>query len=340
MRFFSNESRQTHDDQARVEEHPERVSSEPVAVPAQRPASPWAASPGAAQERPAAGERPYDEYDDTRPQEAARPQDADLADDELAAQGARDRSTDDDRTVRDDGLPGLDTGERPPFHEPAAQPTAFGAGTPGGAVAASALANPMTHADPRLDRDIDRRTGDDPAGASAAHRSDEVDLPLEDGGTFEDPVVVEPGGDARTFAGDRGPDAPPSSPAMGAGPTTVPADMTRNAAEADGDSDGPAEQLPGTVPAPQLGPLFADSDAHAFRDRWRDVQLRFVDDPRGAADDAAALIDEAVDALANSLRSQKDQLAGAAATDSAHDTEQLRVRLRSYRDFLDRLLDL
>lgn len=339
MRFFSNESRQTHDDQARVEEHPERVSSEPVAVPAQRPASPWAASPGAAPERPAAGERPYDESDDTGPQEGARPQDADLTDDELAAQEARDRSTDDDRSVRDDGLPGLDTGERPPFHEPADQPTAFGAGTPGGAVAASALANPLTAPDRGLDRGPDRRPGDDLPGTPAAHRSDEVDLPLEDGGTFEDPVVVEPGGDARTFAGDSGPDAPVGSPAMGAGPTAVPADMTVNAAEADG-GDAPAEQLPGTVPAPQLGPLFADSDAHAFRDRWRDVQLRFVDDPKGAADDAATLIDEAVDALANSLRSQKDQLTGAAASDSAHDTEQLRVRLRSYRDFLDRLLDL
>ncbi len=317
MRFFSNESRQTHDDQAPVEEHPERVSSEPVAVPAQRPASPWAVSPGAAPERPAADERPYDESDD-----------------ELAAQEARDRSTD-DRSVRDDGLPGLDTGERPPFHEPPAQPTAFGAGTPGGAVAASALTNPLTDADRGTDRRID-----DPSGTPAAHRNDEVDLPLEDGGTFEDPVVVEPGGNARTFAGDRGPDAPTGPAAMNTGPTAVPADMTRNAAEADGGSDAPAEQLPGTVPAPQLGPLFADSDAHSFRDRWRDVQLCFVDDPKGATDDAATLIDEAVDTLADSLRSQKDQLAGAAATDSAHDTEQLRVRLRSYRDFLDRLLDL
>jgi hypothetical protein len=300
MRFFSNESRQTHDDQARVEEHPERVSSEPVAVPAQRPASPWAASPGAAPERPAADERPYDEPAD-----------------EAAAREAGDRSTDEQR----------------PFHEPPAQPTAFGAGTPGGAVAASALTNPLT--------DADRRTDDPPGtpGTPAAHRSDEVDLPLEDGGTFEDPVVVEPGGDARTFAGDRGPDAPASSPATGAGPAAVPADMTRNAAEADGGSDAPG-QLPGTAPAPQIGPLFADSDAHSFRDRWRDVQLRFVDDPRGAADDAATLIDEAVDTLANSLRSQKDQLAGATATGSDHDTEQLRVRVRSYRDFLDRLLDL
>jgi hypothetical protein len=100
-----------------------------------------------------------------------------------------------------------------------------------------------------------------------------------------------------------------------------------------------ADKLPGTVPAPELGPLFADPDAHAFRDRWRDVQLRFVDDPKAAAAEAAGLVDEVVEALSASLKKQREQIAGAAGQDSG-DTEQLRVRLRSYRDFLDHLLSL
>jgi hypothetical protein len=122
------------------------------------------------------------------------------------------------------------------------------------------------------------------------------------------------------------------APAGATGTAGTPADVAA--------SVPPDEKLPGTVPAPELGPLFADSDSHSFRDRWRELQLRFVDDPKAAADDAASLVDEAVDALAASIRSQKEELTGAAAADTAHDTEQLRVRLRSYRDFLDRLLGL
>jgi hypothetical protein len=122
---------------------------------------------------------------------------------------------------------------------------------------------------------------------------------LDDGGTFEDPVVVEPGSDARAFA------ATQAQPA--------------NAAD-----------------EPTVGPLFADHDAHGFRDRWRDVQLRFVDDPKAAADEAATLVEQAVDALTANLRQQHRSLGAVAEAD----TEQLRVRLRGYRDFLDRLLAL
>jgi len=408
MRFFSNDAREASDDDAQTDEpadtnpgdQPGHVKSEPVAVPVQRAqsTSPWAASPGTAPDRPGT---PADRTDDAEA-------DAELADretlDGTTGSGASvdsdagrqvrdpDHPGPDDRHVQDDGLPGLDTGEvdtpgsrtgeRSPFHEPAPQDTAFGAATVGGAVAASARANPLddradaptsstvasptdanttawdgpdtdTAADDHVQADR-VRTGTGPADAvdtdrveavpadvdvNDKHRADRgaddvSDLALEDGGTFSDPVVVEKDGDARTFAG--------------AASTSTSPDLNTDSADAstdtgpDTDADtvvagAPKEQLPGSVTAPELGPLFADPDAHAFRDRWRDVQLRFVDDPKAAADDAANLVDEAVDALAASLRSQKEQLAGAATSD---DTEQLRVRIRGYRDFLDRLLGL
>jgi hypothetical protein len=469
MRFFSNDARQPADDQTQVDEHPERVQSEPVPVPQQRPPSPspWAATPGT---RPDVQDRDVQDRDvqdrdvqdrdvqnrdvqnrdvqdrdsdpdrdprvrddqqavgalavdtddavdtapdrdggdldlnralnpdserDAEPNRHAAPDDDDDrnradrhleergADDRGADQGADDRYRDDDlaedelaaRETRD----GTTEAERRPFYPPEPQATAFGAGTVGGAVAASATAGPHTdvtgpHTDvtgPHTDfRNTDEQESDavridDPDGFQRRDDSiggtpnDVIDAPLQDGGTFEDPVVVDSGGDARTFAGtapasaaDRASGA--DDPLTGGQPVAgqplagqpVPAAVSvdsLNGGTGTGDeaANVPSEEsLPGTVPPPELGPLFADTDAHAFRERWRDVQLRFVDDPKAAADEAATLVDEAVDALAASLRSQKDQLTGAAANDMAGDTEQLRVRIRSYRDFLDRLLGL
>ncbi|HET9141387.1 MAG TPA: hypothetical protein VFO68_18620, partial [Actinophytocola sp.] len=76
---------------------------------------------------------------------------------------------------------------------------------------------------------------------------------------------------------------------------------------------------------------------------WRDVQLRFVDDPRGAADEAQALVGEAVEALTAALterRTDLDGWRGADADAGDSETERMRMAVRGYRDFLDRLLNL
>ena len=96
------------------------------------------------------------------------------------------------------------------------------------------------------------------------------------------------------------------------------------------------DSKPGSVTAPDLGTLFGADDAQSFHDRWRDVQLRFVDSPKEATSEAARLVDEAVDKLTASLKSQKEALSG----DNGEDTEKLRVELRGYRDILNRILAL
>ncbi|WP_253290031.1 hypothetical protein [Verrucosispora sioxanthis] len=83
--------------------------------------------------------------------------------------------------------------------------------------------------------------------------------------------------------------------------------------------------------------LFDDATAQGFRDRWRDVQLRFVDDPRAAAGEAQSLVEEAMEALSAALAAHRDKLGGWQEAGSS-DTEQLRVAVREYRDFLDRVL--
>lgn len=116
----------------------------------------------------------------------------------------------------------------------------------------------------------------------------------------------------------------------------------RTAADGDGMAvdDRPAvEEFDTNVPAEPITALWAGDDAQSFRERWRDVQLRFVDDPRAAAGEAQALVEDALDSFAAALATRKNELGGWQATES-RDTEQLRVVVCRYRDFLDRVLGL
>ncbi|MCZ7435759.1 hypothetical protein O7598_05075 [Micromonospora sp. WMMC241] len=99
---------------------------------------------------------------------------------------------------------------------------------------------------------------------------------------------------------------------------------------------GAARPTPGAVPG-DAATLFAPDAAQGFRDRWRDVQLRFVDDPKAAVGEAESLVEEAIEALSTALREQRTKL-GTWQESGSSDTEQLRVAVRGYRDFLDRVL--
>jgi len=102
-----------------------------------------------------------------------------------------------------------------------------------------------------------------------------------------------------------------------------------------GAADTAGAAKPGSVSEPDLGSLFGEADAQSFQERWRDVQLRFVDSPKDATAEAAALVDEAVDKLTASLRARKDSV-----SNDSDDTEELRVALRGYREILNNVLGL
>lgn len=113
--------------------------------------------------------------------------------------------------------------------------------------------------------------------------------------------------------------------------TTVDQDLATDRAVAVDDA-APVDPVATLVPA---------DAADGFRDRWRDVQLRFVDDPRGAATDARQLVDDVVESLTGALQAQRDSLDGWGDGDGAGgDTERLRVAVRHYRNLVDRLLGL
>jgi hypothetical protein len=78
-------------------------------------------------------------------------------------------------------------------------------------------------------------------------------------------------------------------------------------------------------------------DADGIRNRFLDIQAGFVDEPRQAVEEAGRFVDELLQQVADALREQRAQLAG--ATDEGS-TEDLRLALRAYRQFVDRILGM
>ncbi|MGC9665689.1 hypothetical protein ACNTMW_03925 [Planosporangium sp. 12N6] len=122
------------------------------------------------------------------------------------------------------------------------------------------------------------------------------------------------------------PQPPPAIPPAPAPGDRLRADMTSN----------PGHGSFGDMPAmPPLG-MWSDGYAQSVRERWRELQLRFIDDPHSVANEAEQIVDETVAALTTSLNAFKSDLD--TWRSGPGDTEQLRAAVHRYRDFLDRLL--
>ncbi len=79
-----------------------------------------------------------------------------------------------------------------------------------------------------------------------------------------------------------------------------------------------------------------DDRMDAMRRNWSDVQASFVDDPRQAVEKAQNLVTQLVDELTKTFSSERSKLEQQSGSDP--DTEALRVALRRYRSFFNRLL--
>lgn len=87
----------------------------------------------------------------------------------------------------------------------------------------------------------------------------------------------------------------------------------------------------------QLAPLFLPQVAERFRSRWDEVQIGFVDDPTEAVRHADELVAQVMKNLAETFAHERANLEGEL---DQSDTEHLRVALRRYRSFFQRLLSL
>jgi hypothetical protein len=89
-----------------------------------------------------------------------------------------------------------------------------------------------------------------------------------------------------------------------------------------------------------LEPLFDDAVDRDFRDRWREIQTGFVDEPRHAVEQADGLVAELMQRLAQSFSEQRNNLEHQWDASDKVSTEELRVALTRYRSFFERLLSV
>lgn len=100
--------------------------------------------------------------------------------------------------------------------------------------------------------------------------------------------------------------------------------------------DGPPE----TRSDEQAAPLFADDELSGYRTRWDAVQTGFVDEPRRAVEEADALVAQVMKRLAEVFADERADLERQWDRGDQISTEDLRLALRRYRSFFQRLLSL
>lgn len=102
------------------------------------------------------------------------------------------------------------------------------------------------------------------------------------------------------------------------------------------DTGGAGASRTGATGAPTSTPLLADTEG--FQSRWEEIQVRFVDEPRGAVEDADALVATIMQRLAEGFAQERERLEAQWGRGEDISTEDLRVALQRYRSFFQRLL--
>jgi hypothetical protein len=137
-----------------------------------------------------------------------------------------------------------------------------------------------------------------------------------------------------------------TTPAGSGGDVETPAESggdIETPAESGGDIETPAESG-GDVEMPdqsggdvETQRLIDEEKVTGFRDRWQNVQVGFVDDPKQAVRQADELVAAVISALATTFAEHKSELESQWQQGEPA-TEELRIALRRYRSFFDQLL--
>ncbi len=116
----------------------------------------------------------------------------------------------------------------------------------------------------------------------------------------------------------------------------VPTGVSASAGEQTLESSGPDDGL-GTESGATGSLLPAEMDS-TFQQRWKEIQTRFVDEPRGAVEDADSLVATLMQQLADGFAKERERLEAQWGRGEDISTEDLRVALQRYRTFFQRLL--
>ena len=86
--------------------------------------------------------------------------------------------------------------------------------------------------------------------------------------------------------------------------------------------------------------FFSPAETQTFRSRWNNIQVRFVDDPASAVDEANSLVSEAIEHLKQGFSAQRQPRGETSDPNQRDSTEERRLLLRRYRTLVERLVSI
>jgi len=89
-----------------------------------------------------------------------------------------------------------------------------------------------------------------------------------------------------------------------------------------------------------LAPLFEGDEAKKFRSRWLAIQSKFVDDPKASVKQADDLVSDVIKSVTMNFSNRRIGLERQWNGEEKASTEDLRMAIKRYRSFFDRLLTL
>jgi hypothetical protein len=90
----------------------------------------------------------------------------------------------------------------------------------------------------------------------------------------------------------------------------------------------------------ELEALFEEEEAERFRTQWLKIQSKFVDNPRESVREANELVENVLKSVTMSFHERRTGLEKQWNGGDHVSTEDLRLALKRYRSFFDRLLTL
>jgi hypothetical protein len=102
----------------------------------------------------------------------------------------------------------------------------------------------------------------------------------------------------------------------------------------------PENKTPRDTINEELVPLFEKDAARKFRSRWLTIQSKFVDDPKDSVKQADDLVADIIKNVTMSFADRRVSLEKQWNGGENVSTEDLRIALKRYRSFFDRLLTL
>jgi hypothetical protein len=189
---------------------------------------------------------------------------------------------------------------------------------------------PASPVAPAADPPAEDTREDTPPDSSSIFDVDERDRHEEEHPTGYEPPVADTEASESEEPGTESAEITPTPvpPAEPAADAPVPEGLPEPPSAAATDTAGTGAEATAASPLASL-------DAGAIRTRFIDIQAGFVDEPRQAVEEAGRFVDDLVQQVTDALRQQRGQLAGTEGS-----TEDLRLALRAYRQFVDRLLGL